>query len=146
MTSGSEKMSAKEKALKKLEEAKARLQQIEAREKENNRKIDARRKILLGAAVLQDLDKLAGLDGMTLGWIRRMPSRDRELFTELEARLTKKVQPSQTAQRAQEPPQAPQRAQEPPQAPQRAQEPPQTAQPVDDFSYDLTTLGSRSSR
>ena len=112
MTSGSEKMSAKEKALKKLEEAKARLQQIEAREKENDRKAETRRKILLGAAVLQNLDTLEGLDAVTLNWITRMPARDRALFTELEAHLAKKIHESpQTAQRAQEPPQTAQRAQ-----------------------------------
>ena len=91
MESQNEKLTAKERARKKLDEAKARLQRIEAREREEAQRLDTRRKILLGAAVLHDLDKLHGLDEVTLGWIGKMSDRDRILFSEIEARLDKKV-------------------------------------------------------
>ena len=125
MESQNEKLTAKERARKKLDEAKARLQRIEAREREEAQRLETRRKILLGAAVLHDLDQLDGLDEVTLGWIGKMRDRDRELFADMEARLDKKVREREKAQASPASPSGPSRNPYPGPGPGPGTSPPQ---------------------
>ena len=59
-----------EKARRQFEEAKARLQAVEAREKTAERKRDTRRKVILGGALLE----LAGRDREASAMIKRVVS------------------------------------------------------------------------
>lgn len=82
----------KEQALERLRRAKAKLQKIEGAERSAARKADTRRKVLLGAKVLAEMQRVKGLDKVVLSWIDGMEQRDKPLFTDLEAELTKRLQ------------------------------------------------------
>ena len=86
----------KKKVLEDLQKAKLKLQKIQTQERKAARKDDTRRKILLGAKLLEELRNVKNLDNLVFHWISTMQPRDKPLFTELAAEL---------AQRRQNPPQ-----------------------------------------
>ena len=79
-------MPANDKRIESLQAKKAQIEaelaRLRARSRTENRKADTRRKILVGAIVMQEMEARADIDG----WIRKLlderltKTRDRELF------------------------------------------------------------------
>jgi len=69
-----------EEAEKKLRQAKALVQQLRAREKETARKLDTRRKIVLGGFLIAEAKTDSGAMARLKARIEALPERDKQLF------------------------------------------------------------------
>lgn len=70
----------KAEAKKKIDQAKARLQKFEARNRQNERKKDTRRKIILGGMMIADARKDPAKAEVLKSRIAALPDRDRAVF------------------------------------------------------------------
>lgn len=75
-----DKKSKKELLLEKQAQIKAQLQAIEAREKQESRKIDTRKKVVLGAILLKESQSDHELLKVMLALIEKLDERDKKLF------------------------------------------------------------------
>ncbi len=67
-------------AEKKLSQARALVQQLRAREKESARKLDTRRKIVLGGFLIAEAKSDLGALARLKARIEALPERDKQLF------------------------------------------------------------------
>jgi hypothetical protein len=74
------KKSKKELLIEKQAQIQAQIQLIEAREKQENRKLDTRRKVVLGTILLRESQTDPELLKVMLALIEKLDERDKKLF------------------------------------------------------------------
>jgi hypothetical protein len=74
------KKSKKELLIEKQAQIQAQIQLIEAREKQENRKLDTRRKVVLGSILLRESQTDPELLKVMLALIEKLDERDKKLF------------------------------------------------------------------